>query len=137
MTLRPLILSFLLFARASPPSPVPSMSRSPSWTHANSGTERGPRPGAGPPRGPPARARFKDLWKTITVDDLPSPKEYHWQWMFPCPATTRLLRESYDADDYRFLDGPAARGYPGLRLYIRDIGRLGLRTRTGKSSSRW
>ncbi|HTA16560.1 MAG TPA: M23 family metallopeptidase [bacterium] len=81
-----------------------------------------------------ARETFRGLWKTIIVDDLASPKENHWQWMFPLPGyDTGCFGESYDTDDYRFLDGPAARGYPGLRLYIRDAGRLGLEDRTGKA----
>jgi len=68
-----------------------------------------------------ARERFKALWQTIEVDDLPSPKEKHWQWMFPLAGyDTGFFGESYSPDNYRFLDGPRAQGYPFLRLYLRD-----------------
>ena len=80
-----------------------------------------------------ARERFQALWQTIKKDDLPSPKENHWQWMFPLPGyDADCYGESYDVDAYRFLDGPKARGYPALRLYIRDAGRTGLEDRTRK-----
>src|SRR5665213_983028 len=83
-----------------------------------------------------ARERFKSLWRTVTVDDLPSPKENHWQWMFPLPGyDAACFGESYDVEDYRFLDGPGAKGYPGLRLYIRDPRRIGVEERTQKEQA--
>ena len=83
--------------------------------------------------GKAARERFQALWKTIKVDDVPSPKVKHWQWMFPLPGyDAGVFGESYWADEYRFLDGPKAQGFPGLRLYIRDPSRSGLDERTKK-----
>ncbi len=80
-----------------------------------------------------AQARFKALWPQVVVDDLPSPKEGHWQWMFPLPGhDASAYGESYNPDDYRYLDGPKAQGFPGLRLYIRDPSRSGLDERTKK-----
>jgi murein DD-endopeptidase MepM/ murein hydrolase activator NlpD len=83
--------------------------------------------------GKAARERYKALWATIKVDDLPSPKEKHWQWMFPLPGyDAGCFGESYWVDDYRYLDGPKSKGFPGLRLYLRDSGRLGVDDRTKK-----
>lgn len=80
-----------------------------------------------------ADKRFKELWPKVVVDDLPSPKEGHWQWMFPLPGyDASCFGESYDPDGYRYLDGPAAKGFPGLRLYIRDQDRDGLDDRNKK-----
>jgi murein DD-endopeptidase MepM/ murein hydrolase activator NlpD len=80
-----------------------------------------------------ARERFKALWQTIKVDDLPSSKENRWQWMFPLPGyDSTCYGESYDAEKYRFLDGAKAKGFPALRLFIRDPQRSGLEARTGK-----
>lgn len=77
--------------------------------------------------GKAARERFKALWQTIKVDDLPSPKEKHWQWMFPLAGhDASSFGESYSPEGYRFLDGPRAQGYPGLRIYLRDRDRDGL-----------
>jgi hypothetical protein len=68
-----------------------------------------------------ARERFKALWQTIKVDDLPSPKENHWQWMFPLAGhDAGFFGESYSPDSFRFLDGPKALGHPFLRIYLRD-----------------
>ena len=78
-----------------------------------------------------ARERFKALWQTIKVDDLPSPKEKHWQWMFPLPGyDAASFGDSYSPDNYRFLDGANAKGFPALRLYLRDRARLGVDERT-------
>jgi murein DD-endopeptidase MepM/ murein hydrolase activator NlpD len=88
---------------------------------------------AGKLDGRAARERFKALWQTIKKDDLPSPKENHWQWMFPLPGyDAGSYGESYDAESYRFLDGPRAKGYPALRIYIRDSERSGVEDRTKK-----
>ena len=88
---------------------------------------------SGPLAGKAARERYQALWATITVDDLPAPKLNHWQWMFPLPGyDASAFGESYWVDDYRYLDGPQAQGYPGLRIYLQDRGRLGLDDRTKK-----
>ena len=80
-----------------------------------------------------AQARFKTLWPQVVVDDLPSPKEGHWQWMFPLPGhDASAYGESYNVDNYRYLDGPKAQGYPGLRIYLRDQDRDGLDDRNKK-----
>ena len=80
-----------------------------------------------------AAKRFRELWPKVVVDDLPSPKEGHWQWMFPLPGyDATCYGESYNPDGYRYLDGPKAAGFPALRLYIRDLDRDGLDDRTKK-----
>ena len=80
-----------------------------------------------------AQARFKALWTQIVIDDLPSPKEKHWQWMFPLAGhDASAYGDSYNADNYRYLDGPKAKGYPALRIYLRDVNRDGLDDRTKK-----
>lgn len=76
--------------------------------------------------GKAARERFRLLWQTIKVDDLPSPKEKHWQWMFPLAGhDAGFFGESYNPEGYRFLDGPKAQGSPFLRIYLRDRDRDG------------
>lgn len=78
-----------------------------------------------------ARERFKAIWQAIKVDDLPPPKEGRWQWMFPLPGyDAEAFGESYQPDGYRFLDGPKAKGYPYLRIYLRDRDRDGKDDRT-------
>jgi murein DD-endopeptidase MepM/ murein hydrolase activator NlpD len=80
-----------------------------------------------------AQQRFKALWPQVVVDDLPSPKEGHWQWMFPLPGhDASAYGESYNVENYRYLDGPKALGYPALRIYLRDSKREGLDERTHK-----
>jgi murein DD-endopeptidase MepM/ murein hydrolase activator NlpD len=80
-----------------------------------------------------ARARFKALWRQVVVDDLPSPKEGRWQWMFPLPGhDAKAYGESYNPDNYRYLEGPKAKGFPALRIYARDQNRDGLDDRTLK-----
>jgi len=80
-----------------------------------------------------AQTRFKELWPKVVVDDLPSPKEGHWQWMFPLPGyDATAFGESYSPDGYRYMDGPTAAGYPALRIYLRDLDRDGLDDRTKK-----
>lgn len=79
-----------------------------------------------------ARMRFKSLWQVLRGGG--APVSAPWQWMFPLPGyDAGCFGESYDVDGYRFLDGPRAQGYPGLRLYIRDAARVGLEDRTGKA----
>jgi murein DD-endopeptidase MepM/ murein hydrolase activator NlpD len=80
-----------------------------------------------------AQERFKALWPQVVVDDLPSPKEGHWQWMFPLPGhDATAYGDSYSPDNYRYLDGPRALGFPALRIYLRDIDRDGNDDRTRK-----
>lgn len=68
-----------------------------------------------------ARERFKALWPALRVDDVPPPKEGRWQWMFPLAGhDATCFGESYLPENYRFLDGPKAEGFPYLRLYLRD-----------------
>lgn len=68
-----------------------------------------------------ARERYKAVWSAIKVDDLPPPVEKRWQWMFPLPGhDATAFGDSYQPEQYRFLDGPAAKGYPFLRIYLRD-----------------
>jgi murein DD-endopeptidase MepM/ murein hydrolase activator NlpD len=53
--------------------------------------------------------------------------------MFPLPGyDASAFAESYWVDEYRYLDGAKAKGFPGLRIYLRDRGRLGLDERTKK-----
>jgi murein DD-endopeptidase MepM/ murein hydrolase activator NlpD len=80
-----------------------------------------------------ARERFKALWQTIKVDDLPPPREGRWQWMFPLAGhDDDAFGDSYQPDGFRFLDGPAAKGFPYLRIYLRDRDRDGNDDRTKK-----
>jgi murein DD-endopeptidase MepM/ murein hydrolase activator NlpD len=128
-----LCILFLAAGLASPARPATQYVQEPQldacalWNEAVHRLEEGKLSGRA------ARERFKALWKTIKKDDLPSPKENHWQWMFPLPGyDSGCYGESYDAETFRFLDGPKAVGFPALRLYIRDRDRNGLEDRTKK-----
>ncbi len=80
-----------------------------------------------------ARARFLALWPVLRKAGPVLGRGRRWAWMFPLPGyDAGCFGLSYDPDGYRFLDGPRARGYAGLRLYIRDGGRRGLEDRTGR-----
>jgi murein DD-endopeptidase MepM/ murein hydrolase activator NlpD len=84
--------------------------------------------------GKEARKRFRELWKKVTIDDLPPPKEGLWQWVFPVPGygEESYSTQIYSPDKYKFLDGPDFRGHPGVNIYIRDRGRKSLDDRSKK-----
>jgi murein DD-endopeptidase MepM/ murein hydrolase activator NlpD len=81
-----------------------------------------------------ARRRFKELWRQVTIDDLPSPKEGLWQWDFPVPGygEDSFSAQIYSVGKYKYLDGPKFQGHPGVNIYIRDRERKGLDERNGK-----
>lgn len=80
-----------------------------------------------------ARARFKELWPQVSIDDKPSDPVNRWQWAFPLPGyDAEAYGLSYAPEGYRFYDGPQAKGYPALNIYIRDRQRRGLDDRDGK-----
>jgi murein DD-endopeptidase MepM/ murein hydrolase activator NlpD len=78
-----------------------------------------------------ARERFRGLWPALRVADAPAPRAGRWQWVFPLPGhDAHAFGESYQADGFRFLDGPKALGHPYLRIYLRDRDRDGKDDRT-------
>ena len=81
-----------------------------------------------------ARAKFIELWPLVAIDDMPSPKEGLWQWVFPLPGYGEgdYSAQSYVVNDFRFLDGPRQEGMPGFRIYARDLKRAGLDDRNRK-----
>jgi murein DD-endopeptidase MepM/ murein hydrolase activator NlpD len=82
-----------------------------------------------------ARERFRALWVALKVDDVPPPRAGRWQWMFPLPGhNSSDFGESYQPDGFRFLDGPKARGFPFLRIYLRDRNRDALDDRTQRAA---
>jgi murein DD-endopeptidase MepM/ murein hydrolase activator NlpD len=81
-----------------------------------------------------AHAKFKELWPRVTIDDLPSPKEGLWQWVFPMPGygADDWSGQSYSPEEFKFADGPAAVGHPAINIYAHDRGRKGWDDRNAK-----
>ncbi len=82
-----------------------------------------------------ARQKFNELWPLVAIDDLPSPKEGLWQWVFPLPGyrESDYSTQSYVVKDFRYMDGPKYKGLPGFRIYARDLKRSGLDDRNHKA----
>ena len=82
-----------------------------------------------------AQTKFRELWSRVTIDDLPSVKEGLWQWDFPMPGygADDWSSQSYNPEQYKFADGPAAVGHPAINIYAHDRLRKGLDDRTGKA----
>ncbi len=81
-----------------------------------------------------ARAIFKKLWPQVRVDEVPSPRQGRWQWVFPVAGGTKksFKSNSYRAAGYRFYDGHKRKGHPGVNIYIHDKERDGLDDKTKK-----